>query len=101
MNLKKMTHKFLSHTCILIENKNQRAWHIFQFQFHSQFQSFPYEEKPTIAATQSPNTNYATSHVKSIYDIFLKKNPLYFSDHLTISVYTETDSSHFVAYDVK
>lgn len=64
MNLKKMTHKFLSHTCILIENKNQRAWHIFQF--HSQFQSFPYEEKPTIAATQSLNTNYATSHVKSI-----------------------------------
>lgn len=70
MNLKKMTPKFLSHTCILIENKNQRAWHIFQFQFHSQFQSFPYEEKPTIAATQSPNTNYAISHVKSIYDIF-------------------------------
>lgn len=30
----------------------------------------------------------------------LNKKSLHFSDHLTISVYTETDSSHFVAYHV-
>lgn len=57
--------------------------------------------KPTKAATQLPNTNRTMPHLKlNQYMTSFKKNPLYFSDHLTISVYRETDSSHFVAYDV-